>query len=82
MKMYDKRPMHMMNPILDDAIYGLLSKCDLEQFDGAKSISDWLIQNNKDIGSQFKLESYKDQVSKTLNWFAFFFNKLLKHAGS
>ena len=29
-KKYDKRPMHMMDPILDDAIYRLLSKYDLD----------------------------------------------------
>ena len=82
MKKYDKRPKHMMDPILDDAIYALMSKYDLEQFKGATSIFNGFIQNNKDIGSQLKLESYEAQVSKTLTCFAFFFDKLLKQAGS
>ena len=58
--------MHLMDPILDDAIYGVISKRDLEQFQGAKSIFNEFIQNNKDIGSQLKLEFYEAQVSKTL----------------
>ena len=51
MKKYDKRPKYMMDPILDDAIYVLMSKYNLEQFEGAKSIFNGFIQNNKDIGS-------------------------------
>ena len=82
MKKYDKRPKHMMDPILDDEIYALMSKYDLEQFKGAKSIFNGFIQNNKDIISQLKLESYEAQVSKTLTCFAFFFDKFLKQAGS
>ena len=82
MKKCDKRPKHMMDPILDDAIYALMSKYDLEQFGGAKSIFNGFIQNNKDIGSQLKLESYEAQDSKTLTCFAFFFDKFLKQAGS
>ena len=82
MKKYGKRPKHMMDPILDDVIYALMSKYDLEQFEGAKSIFNGFIQNNKDIGSQLKLESYEAQVSKTLTCFAFFFDKFLKQAGS
>ena len=39
----------MMDCILDDAIYVLMSKYNLEQFEGTKSIFN--IQNNKDIGS-------------------------------
>ena len=62
MEKYDKKPMHMMDPILDGGIYGLTSKYDLEQFEGAKSIFNWFIQNNKDIGSQLKMESYEAQV--------------------
>ena len=34
-KRYDKRPMHMMHPILNDTMCGLMSKYDLEQFEGA-----------------------------------------------
>ena len=82
MKKYDKRPKHMMDPILDDELYALMSKYDLEQFEGAKSIFNGFIQNNKDIGSQLKLESYEAQDSKTLTCFAFFFDKFLKQAGS
>ena len=82
MKKCDKRPKHMMDPILDDAIYALMSKYDLEQFGGAKSIFNGFIQNNKDISSQLKLESYEAQDSKTLTCFAFFFDKFLKQAGS
>ena len=82
MKKYDKRPKHMMDPILDDEIYALMSKYYLEQFEGAKSIFNEFIRNNKDIGSQLKLESYEAQVSKTLTYFAFFFDKFLKQAGS
>ena len=63
---YDKKPMHMMDPILDHVIYGLMSKYDLEQFEGAKSIFNGFIQINKDIGSQLKLESYEAQVSYLL----------------
>ena len=55
MKKYDKR--QKINPILDYAIYGLMFKLDLEQFEGPKSIFNAFIQNNKDIGSQLKLES-------------------------
>ena len=66
MKKYDKRPKHMMDPILDDEIYALMSKYDLEQFKGAKSIFNGFIQNNKDIVFQLKLESYEAQASKTL----------------
>ena len=51
MKKYDKRWKHMMDPNLDDAIYVLMSKYNLEQFEGAKSIFNDFIQNNKDIGS-------------------------------
>ena len=51
-KIYDKRPMHMMDPILDDIIYGLMSKYNLEQFERAKNIFNWFIQNKKDICSQ------------------------------
>ena len=51
MKKYDKRSKHMMDPNLDDAIYVLMSKYNLEQFEGAKSIFNDFIQNNKDIGS-------------------------------
>ena len=36
MKKYCKRPMHMMDPVLDDAIYGPMSKFDLEQFEGCQ----------------------------------------------
>ena len=82
MKKYDKRPKHMMESILDDEIYALMPKYDLEQFEGAKSIFNGFIQNNKDIVSQLKLESYEAQVSKTLTYFAFFFDKFLKQAGS
>ena len=82
MKKYGKRPTHMMDPILDDEIYALISKYNLEQFEGAKSIFNGFIQNNKDIVSQLKLESYEAQVSKTLTCFAFFFDKFLKQAGS
>ena len=82
MKKYDKRPTHMMDPILDDKIYALISKYDLEQFEGAKSFLNGFVQNNKYIVSQLKLESYEAQVSKTLTCFAFFFNKFLKQAGS
>ena len=66
MQKYDKRPKHMMDPILDDEIYALMSKYDLEQFKGAKSIFNGFIQNNKDIVFQLKLESYEAQASKTL----------------
>ena len=38
MKKYDKRPKDMMDPVLDDEIYALMSKYDLEQFEGAKSM--------------------------------------------
>ena len=82
MKKDGKRPKNMMDPILDNEIYALISKYDLEQFEGAKSIFNGFIQNNKDIGSQLKLESYEAQVSKTLTCFAFFFDKFLKQAGS
>ena len=82
MKKCDKRPKHMMDSIPDDAIYASMSKYDLEQLEGAKSIFNEFIQNNKDISSQLKLESYKGQVSKTLTCFAFFFDKFLKQAGS
>ena len=82
MKKYDIRPKHMMDPILDDEIYALTSKYDLEQFEGVKSIVNGFIQINKHIGSQLKLESYDAQVSKTLTCFAFFFDRFLKHAGS
>ena len=82
MKNHNKRPKHMMDPILDDEIYALMSKYDLEQFKGAKSIFNGFIQNNKDIISQLKLGSYETQVSKTLTCFAFFFDKFLKQAGS
>ena len=82
MKKYDKRPKHMMDSILDDAIYASMSKYVLEQFKCAKSIFNGFIQNNKDIASQLKLESYKAQVSKTLTCFAFSFDKFLKQAGS
>ena len=51
-KIYDKRPMHMMDPILDDIIYGLMSKYNLEQNERAKNIFNWFIQNKKDICSQ------------------------------
>ena len=51
MKKYDKRPKHMMDPVLDDAIYVLMSKYDLKQFEGAKNIFNGFIQNNKDIVS-------------------------------
>ena len=33
MKKYDKRSMHMMDPILDDTIYRLMSKYDLGRFE-------------------------------------------------
>ena len=82
MKKYNKRPKHMMDLILDDTIYALMSKYNLEHFEGAKSIFNRFIQNNKDIGSQLKLESYEAQDSKTLTCFAFFFDKFLKQAGS
>ena len=82
MQKYDKRPKHMMDPILDDEIYALMSKYDLEQFEGAKNIFNGFNQNNKDIVSQLKLESYEAQVSKTLTCFAFFFDKFLKQAVS
>ena len=82
MKKYGKRPKHMIDPILDDEIYALMSKYDLEQFEAAKSIFNGFIQNNKDIISQLKLGSYEAQVSKTLTCFAFFFDKFLKQAGS
>ena len=82
MKKYCKRPVHMMDPVLDNAIYGLMSKFDLEQFEGAKSIFNGFIQNNKDIGSELKLQSYEAQVLKTLTCFVFFFDKVLKQAGS
>ena len=72
MKKYDKRPKHMMDPILDDELYALMSKYDLEQFEGAKSIFNGFVENNKDILSQLKLDSYEAQVSKTLTCFAFF----------
>ena len=36
MKKYCKRPMHMMDPVLDDVIYGPMSKFDLEQFEGCQ----------------------------------------------
>ena len=72
----------MMDSILDDAIYGLMWKYDLEQFAGAKSIFNGFIQNNKDISSQLKLVSYVAQISKTLTCFAFFPDKILKQAGS
>ena len=72
----------MMDPILDDAIYALMSKYDLEHFEGAKSIFNGFIQNNEDIGSQLKFESYEAQVSETLTCLAFFFDKFLKEAGS
>ena len=74
--------MHMMDLILDDAFYGLMSKYDLEQIKGAKSIFNWFMQNNKDIGSQLKLEFYEAQIEKTLTYFAFFSNKFLKKTGS
>ena len=51
MKKYVKRPKHMMDPVLDDAIYVLMSKYDLKQFEGAKNIFNGFIQNNKDIVS-------------------------------
>ena len=41
----------MMDPILDDAIYVLMSKYYLKQFEGAKNIFNGFIQNNKDIVS-------------------------------
>ena len=82
MKKYNKRLKHMMDPILDDKLYALMSKYDLEQFEGAKSIFNGFIQNNKDILSQLKLKSYEAQVSKTLTCFAFFCHKFLKQAGS
>ena len=78
MKKYDKRPKHMMDSILDDEIYALMPKYDLEQFEGAKSIFNGFIQNNKDIVSLLKLEPYEAQVSKTLTCFPFFFDKFLK----
>ena len=43
MKKYDKRSKQMMDSILDDAIYALMSKYDLEQFESAKSIFNGLI---------------------------------------
>ena len=67
-----------MDPILDDGIYALMSKYDLEQFEGAKSIFDGFVQNNKVIASQLKLEFCETQVSKTLSSFAFFFDKFFK----
>ena len=82
MEKYDKRPKHMMDPILDDAIYTLMSKYDLQQFEGAKSIFHGFIQNNEDIGPQLKLGYYEAQVSKTFTCFSFFFDKFLKQAGS
>ena len=82
MKKYGKRPKHVIDPILDDEIYALMSKYDLEQFEAAKSIFNRFIQNNKDIVSQLKLGSYEAQASKTLTCFAFFFDKFLKQAGS
>ena len=69
----DKR--QKVNPILDYAIYGLMFKLDLEQFEGPKSIFNAFIRNNKDIVSQLKLESYEAEVSKTLTCFVCFFNK-------
>ena len=46
MKNHNKRPKHMMDPILDDEIYALMSKYYLEQFEGAKSIFNEFIRNN------------------------------------
>ena len=50
-KKYDKRPNHMMDPVLDDAVYALMAKYDLEQFKSAKSFFNGFIQNNKDVDS-------------------------------
>ena len=50
-KNYDKRPNHMMDPVLDDAVYALMAKYDLEQFKSAKSFFNGFIQNNKDVDS-------------------------------
>ena len=48
-KKYNKRPMHMMVPILDDVIYELMSEYDLEKFEGTKSIFNGLRQINISI---------------------------------
>ena len=37
-KIYKVSEKYMMDPILDDAIYALMSKYDLEQLEGAKSV--------------------------------------------
>ena len=48
-KKYNKRPMHMMVPILDDVIYELMSEYDLEKFEGTKSIFNGFSQINISI---------------------------------
>ena len=77
----DKRKMYTMDPILEDTIYRLMSKYNLEQYEGAKNIFNGFIKSNKNICSQFKVESYKAQFSKTLTCFTFFCDKFLKQAG-
>ena len=72
MKKYDKRPKHMMDPILDDALYALMSKYDLEQSEGAKSIFNGFIQNNKDILFSIKVGVLQSSGFKNTYLFCIF----------
>ena len=72
MKKYNKRPKHMMDPILDDELYALMSQYDLEQSEGAKSIFNGFIQNNKDILFSIKVGVLQSSGFKNTYLFCIF----------